>query len=139
MKKYPYVHDRIISLRRKTCVHKSSLYPPFCVIVLVSRQEMSSQCICVLRLSILLLFTISIFEMFRPCDIVCFSFYHLSRLPLSWKRFRDTGNCQWTDIYIASWNRICNWHGQIYMALKVASSSLYLTCRMSRHFSTRRC
>ena len=58
------LHDRIMSLRRKVWVDKTSLTPPLFIEVPVPSQESDSSCICVLPIS-----TSLILELFRQCGI----------------------------------------------------------------------
>ena len=55
-----HLHDPILLLRGKAQAHKTSLAPPVLIEVPVPNQESKRSCICVLRVSILPLSTISI-------------------------------------------------------------------------------
>ena len=58
-----HVHDGIISLRGEVWAHTTSLIQPLLIEVPVPSQEHEPSCICVLVISILLLFTILIFDL----------------------------------------------------------------------------
>ena len=58
-----HVHDGIISLREEVWAHKTSLIQPPLIEVSVPNQEHGPSCICLLVISILLLFTILIFDL----------------------------------------------------------------------------
>ena len=56
-------NDGIISLREEVWAHTTSLIQPLLIEVPVPSQEHEPSCICVLVISILLLFTILIFDL----------------------------------------------------------------------------
>ena len=55
-----HLHDRIISPSGETWVHKTSLTPPIFIEVHITSPESRKSCICVLRVSVLPLSTISL-------------------------------------------------------------------------------
>ena len=68
-----HLHDHIIQVR----ANKSSLTPPLFIEVPVPSQEIEQSCICVLRVSILLLstvFLLDFIELFKQCGIFIFHY-----------------------------------------------------------------
>ena len=73
-----HLHERIISLRGKICIHKTRLTPPLLIEVHVPSQENEQSCTCGLGISILLLSAILIFDFgIVPKGVIFFAFHFI--------------------------------------------------------------